>query len=111
MSLTRSKLSIRLELLNVSFDHDNFINIKERRRSWFSIIFPGYTMENDWKIFVRKPRRVKVRVGNSIISAGLKISAVEFLIRVFENGVMRSEILDQFHDAKQDLTITAGKRD
>ena len=55
-------------------------------------------MEHNRELLRREVRRVEVRVDNRRIRTWLQITIIEPFIGELQDGLVRTEILDQFHN-------------
>lgn len=92
MRLTGSEFATLFQLPYIRLDLQGLVDIEERRRRRFSIIFTQHRMKHDGKIGVRQKRRGEVRVDNRGFAALFQVTCIESFVREFENGRMGSEV-------------------
>lgn len=89
----------RTQFLYVCLDLQNLVDIKERRGRRFSVVFTRHSMENDWKLAVWQDGAANEAVDSVLCATRNEIAVVETVVGKAKDGVVRSVVPDEFHNA------------
>ena len=79
--LAYAQLAIRHQLLGILERKSDFVDIEERRRGSFTLIFAYNTVEDDWEVLLNEALVFQETMCDCRIGAWFQLSAVEMRIR------------------------------